>query len=309
MSLPTRPEPDSRPQPTARPGWQVVAMHLAPAFAHRTWSLAPGAPNPQCHAFLLVHGRARLSVPAEPELDLDGPCLVWLPPDAEAEYRLLAGGDGATFSVAEEFAWRTVADSPVGTQLRPLLARRLVVPAERIGAHVAELVVSFEAMARESRENQSAASAMLAAHLALVLLHLWRATGLAATAKTRRGAGASTAQRFRQLVEIHYREHIGIDDYARELGVTRGHLHDACLKTTGRTPLAIVHERLIEASRERLEQSTLPVEQVAYSLGFRDPAYFSRFFKRMTGTRPGAYRQGLAAQNSPDRANSFAAWP
>jgi AraC family transcriptional regulator, transcriptional activator of pobA len=48
------------------------------------------------------------------------------------------------------------------------------------------------------------------------------------------------------------------------------------------TPLAIVHDRrlIVEA---QLEQAKLPVEQVGYSLGFRNPAHFNRFFQKQTG--------------------------
>jgi AraC family transcriptional activator of pobA len=48
---------------------------------------------------------------------------------------------------------------------------------------------------------------------------------------------------------------------------------------------------------------------VAYSLGFREPAYFNRFFKRVTGQSPGAYRRSCRSARSAVTAESFAAWP
>jgi AraC family transcriptional regulator, transcriptional activator of pobA len=47
---------------------------------------------------------------------------------------------------------------------------------------------------------------------------------------------------------------------------------------------------LLEAARRDLIFSPSPVQKIAYSLGFSDPAYFNRFFRRMTGTTPGAFR-------------------
>jgi AraC family transcriptional regulator, transcriptional activator of pobA len=51
------------------------------------------------------------------------------------------------------------------------------------------------------------------------------------------------------------------------------------------------------------------LEQIAYGLGFRDPGCFNRFFKRLTGVAPGAYRQTIAAARSTVDTPSFAAWP
>ncbi len=231
MSTVRHVERQARAHPPVHHGGHVVAASLTPAFEHRTWVIT--AASQRCHAVLLDRGRVRLAIPNEPDVELNGPSLLWLPPATAAEYSLLAGGGGATFSVAESLAWRTVADSPVGMQLRPLLSRILIVPGERIGSHMKELAVSFEAMARESRENQSASNAMISAHLALVLLHMWRAGGLAETPRSAKRAGGATVQRFRQLVEVHYREHMGINDYARLLNVTRSHLHDV-LRQVGR---------------------------------------------------------------------------
>jgi hypothetical protein len=65
----------------------------------------------------------------------------------------------------------------------------------------------------------------------------------------------------------------------------------------------------MEEACQRLEQTELSVEQISYSLGFRDPGYFNRFFKRQAGMSPGAYR-GMSARLSPANASpSFAAWP
>jgi AraC family transcriptional activator of pobA len=71
----------------------------------------------------------------------------------------------------------------------------------------------------------------------------------------------------------------------------------------------LIHARLLEEACRRLEETELSVEQIGYSLGFRDPGYFNRFFKRQRSVAPGAYRKATADKRGANDAPSFAAWP
>jgi AraC-like DNA-binding protein len=55
-----------------------------------------------------------------------------------------------------------------------------------------------------------------------------------------------------------------------------------------------VHDRLVQEAKLRLERAARSVQEISDSLGFRDPANFSHFFKRRTGVSPAKYR-ALAA--------------
>jgi AraC family transcriptional activator of pobA len=59
----------------------------------------------------------------------------------------------------------------------------------------------------------------------------------------------------------------------------------------------MIHERLVREACTRLQQLDLPVEQIGYGLGFRDPAYFNRFYRPQIRLEQ--------ARNGP----SYAAWP
>jgi AraC family transcriptional activator of pobA len=52
----------------------------------------------------------------------------------------------------------------------------------------------------------------------------------------------------------------------------------------------LIGMHMLEAARRDLVFTPTPIQGIAYSLGFSDPAYFNRFFRRQTGTTPGAYR-------------------
>lgn len=92
--------------------------------------------------------------------------------------------------------------------------------------------------------------------------------------------------RFRQLVELHYRQHQSLDFYAGALGMTRRTLTRLTTAHLGCTPLDVIHRRLTLEAHRLLRYTNATAAQVAAELGFDDPSYFSRFYQRMTGRRP-----------------------
>jgi AraC family transcriptional activator of pobA len=96
---------------------------------------------------------------------------------------------------------------------------------------------------------------------------------------------------FRVLLERHYAEHWPVQRYARQLGLTATRLNRIARAQTGRSAFALVQERVLLEARRRLTYVAMPVAQVARELGFRDPAYFSRFVKRHAGLPPRTFRQ------------------
>lgn len=62
---------------------------------------------------------------------------------------------------------------------------------------------------------------------------------------------------------------------------------------TGYTPIRYVQELRIEKAKRHLERSSTAVEEIAYKVGYEEPAFFRRLFKRMVGISPGAYRRKL----------------
>jgi AraC family transcriptional activator of pobA len=104
--------------------------------------------------------------------------------------------------------------------------------------------------------------------------------------------------RFRQLIERHHRDNLGVAAYTRELEVSPSRLRRACLAAAGQPPIALVHQRrLVEAERQ-LRYTTMSVAQIAYYLGFDDPAYFTRFFTRGANLSPRAFRLRDGGSNS-----------
>ncbi|MEH3023993.1 MAG: helix-turn-helix domain-containing protein [Pseudomonas oryzihabitans] len=102
--------------------------------------------------------------------------------------------------------------------------------------------------------------------------------------------------RFLALVEQHYRAHWNLGRYAAALGISGVHLNALCRELTGASALAIVHQRLLLEARRNLSFTQAAVAEIADALGFTDPAYFARFFRRGTGQSPLSYRRRAGAR-------------
>jgi AraC family transcriptional activator of pobA len=74
------------------------------------------------------------------------------------------------------------------------------------------------------------------------------------------------------------------------LNVTQNHMNDTVKKITGRSAGQHIQQLLVTEAASLLSQSVLSISEIAYRLGFNDPSYFSRFYKKQTGISPSAYR-------------------
>jgi AraC-like DNA-binding protein len=79
-------------------------------------------------------------------------------------------------------------------------------------------------------------------------------------------------------------------DYAHRLAVHVNHLNKVLKEVTGRTTTEIIAARMEQEAKILLRQTDWAVADIAYSLGFDEPAHFSHFFKRQTGLTPMAFR-------------------
>jgi AraC family transcriptional activator of pobA len=89
--------------------------------------------------------------------------------------------------------------------------------------------------------------------------------------------------RFRELVEKHYAEHWTVERYAEELNLTESRLNRLSQKNFGKSAFGFIQERLLLEARRKLIYTSTSISQLAYELGFSDPGYFCRFFKKQAG--------------------------
>lgn len=95
----------------------------------------------------------------------------------------------------------------------------------------------------------------------------------------------------KQLLESHYREQHLPSFFAGLLMVSVKKLNELCRQHSGLTMNGLIKERLLIEAKRLLLHSSYSVKEISYYLGFEDPGYFNRFFRKHTGCSAGSFRK------------------
>ena len=101
------------------------------------------------------------------------------------------------------------------------------------------------------------------------------------------------------FIDIYYQDNITVEDVADGVGLNRKSLYTIFKQLTGfSTKDYLIYYRMRRAS-DLLESTTLPIETIAVSVGYRDQFHFSKEFKKNVGYSPSEYRRVVA--QDPDK--------
>jgi AraC family transcriptional activator of pobA len=237
----------------------------------------------------------------ETRISSQGPSALVIPPGVAHAFSFSPGSDGHVFTVnATRLAeGEAPGQGGVGEALQTLFDRPRALKPVPDGVEVERLQALFEALWAEHQASDAAAGAINPVPLWLARAVVWRLAQLAlredrdSSLSSRRAASAdrqSLYTRWVVLMESHYLEHWPVSRYAERLGLSTERLNRMVRAETGQNAQALLHARLAREACRRLVHVAAPVSRLAFELGFEDPAYFCRFFKRLTGLSPRAYR-------------------
>ena len=94
---------------------------------------------------------------------------------------------------------------------------------------------------------------------------------------------------FKLLVEEELTQHLSIEAICRRLAVNATHLYNVVKEFSGLSAKEYLNKRLILEAQRKLYYQETSVKEVAFALGFNDPDYFSRLFRKVTGNTVSQY--------------------
>lgn len=236
----------------------------------------------------------------ESRSQVQGPVAIVIPPGVAHAFKFSAASDGFVLTVNATLLTEGDVDG-AGDALQALFAAPQVLALDAGSPEVARLQPLFEALLAEAGSADAPATPV---PRWLARAVVWRLSQLALRDEAsganprspQRSAQRSLYTRWVVLLEAHFLVHWPVSRYAERLGLSTERLNRMLRAETGQGAQALLHARLAREACRRLVHVAAPVSKLGFELGFEDPAYFCRFFKRQAGLSPRAYRaQALGA--------------
>lgn len=231
---------------------------------------------------------------------VEGPALVLTPPSVPHSFFSAPEACGHVVTLHQSLVWQLLKDGLqrlLGTGLDNEFCLSLKDLSGEEVQHWNLITQSLNNLAAEWNNDFTAKQLSLQSWVRLLLIQLARIGSKSipnAASTDLNNDDLQYFRRFATLIQEYYTEHWHLDAYASTLGISASRLHQVCQRVANQAPKQIIHDRLMQEAKRLLTFTNLSSSEICYQLGFSDPAYFSRFFKRNTGVTVLGYRQQLS---------------
>jgi transcriptional regulator GlxA family with amidase domain len=106
-----------------------------------------------------------------------------------------------------------------------------------------------------------------------------------------RDHGDAVVANVQEWLQTHYSVATPIEEMVRRSGLPERSFKRRFAKATGLAPITYVQRLRVEEAKRRLERTRTPVDEISWQVGYEDPAFFRRLFRRTTHLSPAAYRK------------------
>lgn len=248
------------------------------------WTIRPHVHRDLNHIILIAQGGGAMHAEAA-QVRFEAPCLLLIPAGIIHGFSWHRESRGHVTTIADSYLRHLVSRD---RDLAPLFAQPHAVMLPQEEGAAAERIIAR--MAKElSWFGPGQRAAVESALMALMVMVLRQAPlGVAQSPGTTRQA--ALVARLRERIEERFRQREPVALHARALGTSLTALRQACATVANSSPAQMLDDRALLEARRLLLYSQLSVAEVAYAVGFDDPAYFSRFFARHVGQPPRVWR-------------------
>lgn len=245
---------------------------------------------------LALSGSCRFTIDGE-QHEVDAPCLITVPGGGIHAFEVGPAVRGWAATIAHHRVLDLVVNR--GLDMGFLLRRSHILRSGVEPDLIDELAASLGALCREWASGQEGRDACIEALQRVVLIQAVRLIRLGQVADVTEGdRDRELFLQFRALVERQFITERRTAAYVAALKCTNGRLNRACMRFAGLSAKGVILDRLADEAKRQLVFSTASATRIGYALGFAEPSYFVRFFRRQAGTTPSQFRNS-ARQRLP----------
>ena len=99
---------------------------------------------------------------------------------------------------------------------------------------------------------------------------------------------------FRDLLENNFYKNWSVSNYADKLAISTKTLNTITKKQSGKTVSQTITDRIILEAKRKLTHTNAYINQIAFDLGFQDPYYFIKYFKKQVNYSPTEFRKSIS---------------
>lgn len=241
--------------------------------------------------FFIQNAQGYIEVDYE-EIELENNCLYFISP--EQVHRLMCKGDlrGYVIHFSNEF-YELASVKQLSLLDLPFLNNNSSLPVVKLNSAILSEFNFIHNTLLEEFSQEHNSQAVIWSYLNVLLLRS------EVNYKPLKGESysyynaSSIILQFKKLVDNNFEQQQTVQSYAEDLCISPEYLNDECKKVLSKNASEVISDRIALEAKRMLVYSDMSNKEIAFSLNFNDPSYFSRFFKKKTNMSPKDFRKKM----------------
>ncbi|MDC8830258.1 4-hydroxyphenylacetate catabolism regulatory protein HpaA [Alteromonas gilva] len=225
---------------------------------------------------------------------VSGPSLFLTPPAIPHSFCTQKDVSGHVLTIHQSLVWQLFSQS-LSQQQDIGLSQGICLSQSAIAAeqdHLwQKLTRVWSDIADEWQVDMPERAAALQSHVSLMLIYIIRLNHERISSMPISNDDIRVYKRFSSEVETHYKTAMKVPDYASKIGVSESRLTQICQRVSHSSPKQNVRQRRLQEIKRLLTFTQLSITEIAFEMGFSNPAYFTRFFKKEMHMTPLEFRK------------------
>ncbi|RBP47167.1 helix-turn-helix domain-containing protein [Arenicella xantha] len=252
------------------------------------WKIKPHRHDQLVQLFVVLEGGGEAIIDGE-AIKFVAPFVAYVPSLTVHSFHYIEDSSGFVLSVFKDEVHSSLQSVP---NLVSLFNQSFSISENDNTRQIAKILDLMTRFHDEYRSNRACRLLALRSLLALILVNLSRCVPqLNEQPSETDFDNQQKVATLMEVIEANYTEHHSTEFYANAMNITLTKLRRMTQSILGISAHQLINNKIILEAKRNILYTSMTASQIADMLGFKDPAYFSRFFKKHTGESPSEYRK------------------